>query len=94
MAQTQTIKTIDSKGRVNVGAEFAGKQVILELADSGIQLQYVKAIPVREAWLWENEAALNAVREGIEQAASGELSSGPKDFEASLAFAESLDDPE
>ena len=79
MAQTETIKMIDSKGRVNVGAEFAGKQVILEPVDTGLRLQYVKAVPAHEAWLWENEAALNAVHEGIQQAASGNLSSGPEE---------------
>jgi hypothetical protein len=94
MAESGTIRTIDSKGRVNIGAEFAGKQVILEPGNSGVTLKYVKAVPAHEAWLWENEAALNLVREGIEQAAAGQLSSGPEDFEDSLALTDSMDDSE
>lgn len=94
MAQSELIKTIDSKGRLSLGAEFAGTQVIVEPVATGVNLKYVKAVPAHEAWVWENEAALKAVREGIEQAAAGDLSDGPKDFEGSLAFSESLDDSE
>lgn len=94
MAQDGSIKTIDSKGRVSLGTEFAGTQVIVEPVATGVNLKYVKAVPAHEAWIWENEAALKAVRAGIEQAASGDLSDGPKDFEGSLAFAQSLDDSE
>lgn len=94
MINSNNIKTVDSKGRVNVGMALAGSQVIVEEDSSGVVVKPVKAVPAHEAWLWENEAALTAVKEGIEQAASGQVSDGPEDLQADLAFAESIADPE
>jgi hypothetical protein len=92
MSRNPHIRTIDSKGRVNVGVEHAGLQVILEESPTELLLKPVKAVPVREAWLWENQAALESVRQGIEQAASGDLSSGPENLDDMLDFAETLED--
>lgn len=92
MPRNPQIRTIDSKGRVNVGAEHAGLQVILEESPTELLLKPVKAVPLREAWLWENQAALESVRRGIEQAASGDLSSGPENLDGMLDFAETLED--
>lgn len=92
MPHKPQIRTIDSKGRVNVGAEHAGLQVIVEESSTELLLKPVKAVPVREAWLWENEAALESVRRGIEEAASGNLSGGPGNLDDMLDFAEALED--
>jgi hypothetical protein len=94
MIDSSTIRTVDSKGRVNVGMALAGSQVIVEEDPSGVVVKPVKAVPAHEAWLWENEAALDAVREGVEQAASGQLSDGPENLKESLEFAESVSDAE
>ena len=85
-----TIKTIDEKGRVTLGKEFAGRTVELEESDAGLILRYVVAVPANEAWLWENKRALSAVRTGIEQAAASNTGKGPKDLGAALNFADSL----
>lgn len=85
-----TIRTIDSKGRVNVGSEFAGRHVLVEADESGIALRYVDPVPVQEAWLWRNREALERVRQGVEEAQRGELSSGPEELEQSLDFADAL----
>jgi hypothetical protein len=36
-----------------------------------------RVIPERESWLYENSTALDAVRRGLKQARSRELSDGP-----------------
>jgi hypothetical protein len=87
-----TIKTIDDKGRITLGKEHAGRTVELEESESGIVLRYVVAVPVNEAWLWQNERALTAVRTGIEQAAAAKVGRGPKGLDAALDFGESLPD--
>lgn len=92
MPRDPQIRTIDSKGRVNVGAAHAGLQVVLEESPTELILKPVKAVPVREAWLWENESALESVRRGIEQAAAGDLSDGPENLDDALDFAEGLED--
>ena len=86
------IKTIDDKGRLTLGKEFAGRTVELEQSETGIVLRYVVAVPANEAWLWENEKALRAVRTGIEEAAAGTTGRGPKGLEAALEFADSIPD--
>ena len=70
--------TVDSKGRVLLGREFAGKSVRITRVDEfEARIEVVETIPAREAWLWKNPAAMNAVREGMAQAAAGELVEGP-----------------
>lgn len=88
-----TTKTIDEKGRLTLGREFAGRQVQIEDRDGEIALIFCRTVPDREAWLWENEVALAMVRRGIEQAAEGGIGDGP-DLNAALAFADSIPDDE
>lgn len=87
------LKTIDVKGRLTLGREFAGKLVEVENADDAIILHFRRVVPEREAWLWENDAARASVERGIHQARNGELNDGP-DLGAAFAFADSLTDRE
>jgi hypothetical protein len=83
------LKTIDDKGRLTLGREFAGRTVQLEQDDGGILIKFYRVVPEREAWLWENEGAKAMVDRGLKQAREGEMSNGP-DLAAAFAFADSL----
>jgi hypothetical protein len=49
------LKTIDEKGRLTLGQEFAGRTVQIEKDEDGIVVKFYRVVPEREAWLWENE---------------------------------------
>lgn len=87
------LKTIDDKGRLTLGREFAGRTVQVETDDAGILIKFYRVVPEREAWLWENETAKGMVDRGLRQAREGELSEGP-DLAAAFAFAEGLPEDE
>jgi len=85
------LKTIDQKGRLTLGQHYAGKLVDVEESDDGVVVRPQKAIPEREAWLWENDAAIAKVRKGLDQARRGQVSSGP-DLETAFALADETPD--
>jgi hypothetical protein len=87
------LKTIDDKGRLTLGREFAGRTVQVEKDDDGILIKFYRVVPDREAWLWENETAKGMVDRGLRQAREGELSEGP-DLAAAFAFADGLPEDE
>ena len=87
------LKTIDEKGRLTLGREFAGRTVQVEKNDDGILIKFYRAVPDREAWLWENQTAKDMVDRGLEQARSGDLSEGP-DLATAFEFADSIPDEE
>lgn len=88
------LKTIDGKGRLTLGREFAGRTVKVERNNDGITVTFVRMVPDREAWLWENETAKGTVDRGLAQAERGELGDGPPDLTAAFAFADGLPDDE
>jgi hypothetical protein len=50
-----TTKTVDSKGRISLGARFANQTVIIEEVDSTeIRVTLAQVIPQREVWLHKN----------------------------------------
>jgi hypothetical protein len=65
----------DNKHRVVLGPITAGvSSYTVEVQDHGvIVLRPNVEFPLNEAWLWKNQAALESVRRGIEQAAAGQL---------------------
>ena len=79
------IKRIDDKGRLNLGKDFAGRDVRIDETAGGFTASYVIQVPAGEAWLWENEKALSSVRKGIEEAAAGELTAGPEGWDGIVA---------
>jgi hypothetical protein len=87
-----SFKTVDDKGRLTLGREFAGRAVQVIEDDDALRLRFVEVVPAREAWLWKNEVALASVRRGLEEAARGQLSDGPPDFPGALAFADEIPD--
>jgi hypothetical protein len=80
-------KAADNKGRVALGIRFANRSVIIDqLNETEVIVKLARLIPEREAWLYENAEALNAVREGLAQARAGKLTEGPNiDADAKLA---------
>jgi hypothetical protein len=84
-------KNTDSKGRLTLGEAFANRTVIVEERGSEIVLRLARVIPEGEAWLYDNSTALAAVRRGLKQARSRELSDGP-DLAKATKIAKTLGD--
>jgi hypothetical protein len=84
-------KQTDSKGRLTLGEAYANKTLIVELRGSEIVLRLGRVIPEDEAWLYDNPAALTAVRRGLKQARSGKLSAGP-DLSKAAKITETIED--
>ena len=74
------MKRADSKGRITLGEAFANRTLLVEEQDGRIILRVARVIPESEAWLYENPAALDAVRKGLQQAKARNLQDGPKLF--------------
>ncbi|MGH2863062.1 MAG: hypothetical protein ACRDLT_16400 [Solirubrobacteraceae bacterium] len=83
------LKTVDDKGRVTLGREFAGRTVQVDRAGDDLVIRFRRVVPDREAWLWENETAKSMVDRGLAQARAGELGDGP-DLTAAFALADDL----
>jgi len=71
------IRTVrpDSKGRISLGNLLDGVSSLrVTVDDEGrIILEPYQEVPQREAWLYENKAALEQLRAGIQQAAEGSV---------------------
>ena len=87
-----TTKLVDSKGRLMLGRQLAGRMVIIDDTNPDcIIITPAVAIPEREAWLYKNEQALNSVRIGLEQARNGKFCANPPDLDADADLADQLD---
>jgi hypothetical protein len=87
-----TTKLIDSKGRLMLGSGLAGRMVIIDDSDPNrIVICPAVAIPASEAWLYQNEEALDRVRLGLAQARAGDFADAPPDLGADAALADQLD---
>ena len=72
---THTVRP-DAKGRIALGAYAKGVSSyrIHQEKDGRLILEPYKEIPAREAWLFENDAALTKVRKGLKDVAAGKVS--------------------
>ena len=84
-------KNTDSKGRLTLGEAYANRTVIVEERGNDIVLHLARVIPEAEAWLYDNPTALAAVRRGLKQARSRQLSDGP-DLTKAAKLADRLGD--
>ncbi|MFH0787344.1 MAG: hypothetical protein V2B13_06975 [Pseudomonadota bacterium] len=67
-------KVTDAKGRIALGAEYAGKTFLIEKeGEETIILRFAEVVPAREAWLWKNKKAFDRVMEGIDDARKGKF---------------------
>ncbi len=88
-----TTKTIDSKGRLALGSDFAGRLAIVDDTNPDkIIITLARAIPEKEAWLYQNEEAVGRVRRGLAQARARRISKTPPDIDADAALAAKLED--
>jgi hypothetical protein len=86
-------KTVDSRGRINIGKEFANKTCIFEkIGETEIRLEIAAVIPERELWLYKNPEAKALLEIGLEQAKSRQFSSSPPDLDADKTLADQLED--
>jgi hypothetical protein len=65
----------DSKGRIVLGAKYAGALFLEVEKNNVIILEKASIIPERELWLHKNKKAKKSVLKGLEQAKKGELKS-------------------
>lgn len=86
-------KTVDSRGRINLGKEFANKTCIFEkIGETEIRLELAAVIPERELWLYKNREAKALLEIGLGQAESKQFSASPPDLDADQALADRLED--
>lgn len=86
------IKLADKKGRIVLGPRFADKMVLIDDSDPDrIVVTPAVAIPEREAWLYQNQEALDLVRKGLAEAQSGKFSDNPPDLNADSELAAESD---
>lgn len=78
-------KVVDSRGRVALGAELAGKTVIIKKTSTGWTITPAIVVPEHEAWLWKNAAARESIETGLAQAKAGEFAADPVEIEDSWA---------
>ena len=81
-------KVVDSRGRLALGAKFAGKTVIVQENDDQIVILPAVVIPEYAAWLWKNEEARRSLEIGIEQARQRQFVTDPRVIDPAWAEAE------
>lgn len=93
MIQINTVtKQTDSKGRITLGEAFANRTMIVEQQGHDIVLRLARVIPQKEAWLYESEKALSAVRNGLSQARARKYAKKSPDLAAAAKLAALLKD--
>jgi hypothetical protein len=83
---------VDSRGRVSLGKAFANRLVLMtRLGEDRVEIEMAEAVPVREAWLHKNRAALESVARGLEQTGRGKFAQAPN-VKAGSALADQIKD--
>lgn len=73
-----TTKTVDSRGRLSLGPDYANRLVIVKERDGGaLEIIPAEAVPAREAWLYRDPEAREAVRQGLSGARAGRFAQPP-----------------
>lgn len=86
-------RVLDSKGRLTLGKELAHQQVLVEQIDrTEYRVKLAMSIPLREAWLYQNEEAKAAVFRGLADAAAARFSDSPPDLEEDEKLMAELED--
>ena len=88
-----TTKTVDTKGRVTLGSQFAGQTVVIDDSNpTCITIKPVVMIPAEEAWLYKNQTALGMVREGLNDARSRSFAEASPDVDGDLDWLNDVED--
>ena len=73
-----TAKTVDDKGRLTLGKEYAHQQFLVRHGRGGvIEMIPAETVPAREAWLFSDPKAISRVMEGLRDAREGRLADRP-----------------
>jgi hypothetical protein len=87
------VKTVDSKGRVVLGSEYANRMVLVDDTEPGkLIIMPATAVPDRELWLHQNKPVQAAVLAGLEQARAGRFSANPPDLDKDVPLVDALED--
>lgn len=81
----------DAKGRVTLGKEYANRMLLIEEREGEVVIRLARVVPEDEAWLYENEEAIGALRRGLKQARDRRFGAGP-DLAAASELADQLQD--
>ena len=81
-------KVVDSRGRLALGAKYAGKTVIVQENAEQIVISPAVVIPEYAAWLWKSDAARQSLESGIEQARQQQFVSTPPAIDPAWADVE------
>jgi hypothetical protein len=85
-------KTADSRGRINLGKEFANRTFIFEkVGETEMKLELAAVIPEKEVWLYKNPEAKALLDIGLEQAKQRKFSTSPPDLDADQALVDQLE---
>ncbi len=88
-----TTKTLDSKGRVTLGPQFAGQTVVIDVSNPCcIMIRPVVMIPAEEAWLYKDQTALGLVRQGLNDARCGNFAEASPDVDRDLGLLKNVAD--
>ncbi|NOT00911.1 MAG: hypothetical protein HOP29_09805 [Phycisphaerales bacterium] len=82
MASVGETRQADERGRISLGAAFAGRTFLVEFDGDVITFRLARVIPEREAWLYKNSEALSLVRAGLAQSRRREFVEPPSLDEA------------
>ncbi|MFH0825219.1 MAG: hypothetical protein V2B18_20910 [Pseudomonadota bacterium] len=87
------IRKVDSRGRFNLGKEFANRTIFFEkTGETEFKLELAAVIPERELWLYNNPEARALLEIGLEQAKEGVFSTSPPDPDADQSLVDQLAD--
>jgi hypothetical protein len=82
-------RTVDSKGRITLGRDFANQTVVIDESNPNqLVIRKMVLIPAEEAWLYKNHAAMKSLRKGLEQASKMQFSDSPPDVDTDADDAE------
>jgi hypothetical protein len=87
------LKTIDERGRLVLGKNFAGKVAQVErLGECEFRLVFVQMVPESEMWLYRNQEAKALVFRGLAEARDRKFSKHPPDLKADKKLVTELED--
>ena len=86
-------KTADSRGRINLGKEFANKTFVFEkIGETEMRLELARVVPEREIWLYNNPEAKEDVLGALERLRRGRFAESPPDIDAEEPWMEEIED--
>ncbi|MFH1116422.1 MAG: hypothetical protein V1792_21115 [Pseudomonadota bacterium] len=86
-------RKVDSRGRINLGKEFANRTFFFEkIGKTELKLELAAVIPEKELWLYKNPEAKALLEIGLEQAKAGDFSASPPDLDADQVLVDQLED--